>query len=431
MTQSPKPDGGGAGSAWPAKLLRYGQAMVGPVGVAGSQFLLAVLLLQSLGPAEFGAFSFLLISFQFASGLWSALFCAPLPAALAGQGVEDRDRVLAAIFGANLLLALLAAALFVAIAALLDLSWPAAFLFAAYAGVGLVRWFARAHAYVDAAPLRATASDAIHGAVVLAGCGAMWASGVVTMAGASGALLAAAVLGLLPFAFRPLLRTLAAAGPSRFGAYRDVWRRHSRWSLVGVISTEATVNAHAYVVTLLSGPAAFAPLAASALLLRPISVVMNALTEFERPNMARQIAGAGGVAAALRSALLFRLALIAAWTVNALAAALLLSYAPSLMFPAKYPLDLIVMGSALWLAVGLVRVGRLPESALLQAAGRFKPLAYASVWSSFVSVGAVVALVLLSGPLWSILGVMLGELVFAGFLWRAARIWTREALRPV
>jgi hypothetical protein len=426
MTDKPAPAQPPAASrALIGKLLRYGQVLIGPVSVAGSQLLLALLLLKVLPPAEFGAFSLLIIAFQFASGLWSALFCAPLPAALAGQEARGRAEMLRAVLLANLLLALVATVLFVLIGTALGLPWVAATLFAAYAGIGLVRWFARARAYVEAKPLRATASDAIYGIIVLAGCAGMWLMDVVTVVWASTVLLAAATLGGLPFLSMRRANALPAASTGWISTYGDIWRRHARWSVVGVVSTEATVNAHAYVVTLLVGPASFAPLAASALLLRPLGVIMNALIEFERPHMARQMA-AGGHKDALRSAALFRLILIAAWCANVVAAIALLALAPQLVFPAKYPFQFIAIGSALWFAVGLVRLARLPESALLQAAGRFRLLAGASVYSSVASVGAVVALVILAGPLWSIAGVLFGELVFASFLWRAANRWKRQ-----
>ena len=49
-----------------------------------------------------------------------------------------------------------------------------------------------------------------------------------------------------------------------------------------MLTTEATANAHVYIVTLIYGPLGFAPIAATALFIRPVGVAMNTLTDYER-----------------------------------------------------------------------------------------------------------------------------------------------------
>ena len=51
-----------------------------------------------------------------------------------------------------------------------------------------------------------------------------------------------------------------------------------------------TVNAHAYLVTFISGPGPFALLAVGQMLMRPASLVQSALPDLERPAMTRAIA---------------------------------------------------------------------------------------------------------------------------------------------
>jgi putative peptidoglycan lipid II flippase len=65
------------------RVQHYSLAMVGPVGSAGAQFALSLVLLRRLDPEVFGGFSFLLVTCQLSWGVWGALFCAPLPAILA------------------------------------------------------------------------------------------------------------------------------------------------------------------------------------------------------------------------------------------------------------------------------------------------------------------------------------------------------------
>ena len=59
--------------------------------------------------------------------------------------------------------------------------------------------------------------------------------------------------------------------------------------MFGVVLTELTANAHAYLVTFISGPKAFAVLALGSLLMRPASLVLSALPDIERPRMAAKI----------------------------------------------------------------------------------------------------------------------------------------------
>lgn len=407
-------------------LLRYALAMVGPIGSAGAQFLLSLVLLRVMDQATFGRFAFLLVASQLSWGVWGALLCAPLPILLAGADAAGRARLARALMTVNLLGAGLASVVFVILALAVGEGIAGAALFGCYAAVSLLRWFARAFAYATGAPLRTTASDITYGLVLLAGVALIFARGSGTLALASCALLAGAVAGLLPFGRQYLAEQFARPSLGATRGYGAIWRDHSGWSLLGVVTTEATGNAQAYLVTLLLGPAAFAPVAASALMIRPINVAMNAITDLERAQMARQIAG-GRIDGALGAAALFRWVLVATWLATALAILLLLRFAPRVIFPPRYDLHFLEAGTALWMAVTVVRLLRMPESVLLQAAGAFRPLALASVWSSGVSVAAVLVLLLAGGPLWSIVGVLLGEAMFASAIWRRCRAWATRA----
>lgn len=421
-------------------MLRYSVAIIGPVGSAGAQFVLSLILLRVLGAAEFGSFSFLLITSQLSWGIWSALFCAPLPVLLAANGAARQQALLRCLFTTNLIAAAAAFFAFLLLAAALGLPMSTAGLFAAYAAVALLRWFARADAYARGAPLRTLVSDLTYAAAVLAGTAAAAFGWAATLDTTFVTLLAGTALGLLPFGRSYLAAQFFHIAPRAMADYAEVWR-HSGWSLLGVVTTEATANCHVYIITIAYGPEGFAPLAASALLIRPINVAMNALSEFERAQMARQI-GEGRLDAALGSVRLFRAVLLAIWTGTAATAVGVLWYAPHLVFPPQYNLALLAVGTAIWMAVAGMRLLRTPESTLLQAAGAFRPLAFASILSSGVSVAAVSVLLAAGGLLWSITGIMIGEAAFAGWIWRQTRRWrhSRElqpalprpkAVRPV
>ena len=304
----------------------------------------------------------------------------------------------------------------------LGVSTAAALLFAGYGAVALLRWFGRAYAYITGAQIRAATSDLLYGFTLLIGLVVIYRSGTSDLRLPHAALMFSAILSLLPLGREYLVRQFVRLSPRDILRYREVWRRHSSWSLTGVVTTEATANAHAYIVTFFLGPTAFAPLSASALLIRPIGVVMNALTDFERPQMARQL-DAGRLDGALHSLRMFRFALVTIWVGTAIAAAALMVYAPRLIFPERYSVEYLATGAALWMAVAGMRSLRTPDSVLLQAGGMFRELAYASVISSGVSVTAVVVLLVVGGPLWSIAGILIGETIYAAWIWRQAGRW--------
>ena len=402
------------------RTLRYGLAAIGPVGSAGAQFVVSVQLLHVLDPNAFGAFSFLLVASQLSLGLWSALFCAPMPILLSGEEAHD-NQMRRCLMSTNLAMAIVAFAIFALLGIILRADLVASLLFASYAMAMLLRWFARAYAYATGQPGRTVTSDIIYTIVLLAGVGVVALAHSTSAVPTYASLVAGAVLSLAPFGLRYLKQQFGEFSLKALKSYGDIWRRHSGWSLTGVLTTEATANAHAYIVTLVSGAIAFAPLAASALLMRPIGVITNALTEFERPQMARQLAR--DRREALATMRFFRMMLVAAWVVTVVAALALMHYGPALLFPATYDRRFLMIGTLLWLAIAGVRTVRTAESVLLQAAGQFKPLAHASMISCGVSLIGVFAFLVLGGPLYSLVGVLLGEAVFALWIWRETSRW--------
>lgn len=410
-----------------AKATRYLMAFVGPIGSAAAQFALSLSLLRLLAPAEFGKFAFLLVFANFSTGIWSALFCAPLPILLHEGDAAAREGVLRTLFSTNLLVAFAAGVIFAGMGTALGVPPLATLLFATFGAVALLRWFARAYAYATNAPVRTMVSDFIYSGILLAAVAAMLLAHLSSLDFAYGALVVSAATALLPFGLPYLLAQFGRFTPSAVPGYSMMWRRFSGWSLLGVLTTEATANSHAYFVTALLGPAAFAPIAASALAMRPMSVAINALTEFERAQMARHIAE-GRLDETGSSITHFRWALAAAWVGTVALVVTVGILAPRAIIPARYDLRFVGIGMALWMVVAAVRMARTPESALLQGAGAFRPLAIASVISAGVSIVAVAVLLLLGGPLWSIVGIMGGELMYAAWIWRQARRWRRGAI---
>lgn len=409
-----------------SQLSRYGIATFGPIAVAATQFLLSLVMLRVLTPADFGTFSFLLVVSQLVMGLSNALFCAPIAVLILRGDEAQRQQMARSLFAMNLIFT---AATFVAIGVLamvIGSSVLEAVVFAAFSAATMLRWFGRAHSYAMSRQLRSTASDVVSAGALALAMFAILLEGNATSVSGYLALLLSAALGILPLGRDFLLQQFRWPSGSELSCYRGIWQEHSGWSLLGVVTTEATGNAHAYVVTLASGAGAFAAIAASALLIRPLTVVMNALTEFERPRIARYISQRLD-AEAERAVSFFRYILMAAWLLVVVAAALLLYYAPWLVFPREYDLAFVSQGVVLWMLIAGVRMARTPESVLLQSAGMFRTLARMSVISAAVSMIAVPVLVFSVGALWSVVGILLGEIAFAIALWHGRRRWREQS----
>lgn len=407
-------------------LFRYGMAAVGPFGAAGAQFLLSLVLLHALSTGDFGSYSFLLVTSILSAGISTALFGAPLLVLVNQLEGTAREDTIRTVFSAVFAFSAAAVGVMLTMALLLGVPLVPAILFALYAALYLFRWYARSYAYAVGRPRRTMGSDIAYTLALLVGTAAIWWNDDVSLTEIYLLMLVSAGVGMIPFGFDYLGRQFRHLSIRDLGRYPPIWRAHSSWSLVGVVSTEATVNCHAYIVTVIAGPAAFAPVAACALLLRPLAVATNALTEFERAQMARYVRS-GDLGDLRRSMRRFRLALTIIWALTTGTAALLLIEAPRLVFPEKYALSDLVLGGTLWMIAGLVRMIRGPESALLQAAGEFQSLARASLGSAGVSMGAVVILLLTAGPIWSVAGLALGDLSYAILTMRTAQHWLNRS----
>jgi O-antigen/teichoic acid export membrane protein len=271
-----------------------------------------------------------------------------------------------------------------------------------------LRWFARCWAYGATQTVRVLSSDLAYSGLVIAGLLLILAAHVLTISGAALVLLFAAAASLAMFGptyFRP---QWSALWHGQLKPFVRVWRELSGWAVLGVASSEATVNAHAYLVTFLSGPHAFAVLAVGALLMRPVSLVLTALPDMERPLMSRAL-GSGQPGRAFRIVKEFRTAAGAIWLATILAAAALLTWFPHLILKHDYPFAEVAAVVAISAAIMAVRCLRTPESVLLQAAGEFKPLAKVGMAASAVSLVATFLLLLAFGPVAALFGILIGE----------------------
>ena len=402
-------------------VLRYAFNTVGPISIAGAHFLSSLIFLRFLPQAQFGLFSFVLVVVPFALSMTGALFGAALVNSANGP-VPMPASELAAYMKANLIFAgLAAAAIFgLMIAGTANVSLAA--IIALYGALMCIRWFARCHAYAIHQMPRAIVSDLIYSSILTAGVLALAFTHNLTPAFAGSILVLCSTCAVIGFGRQFVRAQVAAVWEGSLRAFLPIWRDLARWSLLGVISTELTANAHAYLVTLISGPQAFALLALGSLFMRPVSLVMTALPDAERATMARAL-NAGKFGEAMRAVFQFRVAGLTVLAGTSVLAAIIMVWFPQLILKRGYDEASVVAVICIWVAVMAIRALRTPESILLQAGREFKPLASASVNSSVVSLAFTSMLLLAFGPIVSLGGVFAGEAVMALQIFAQARRW--------
>jgi O-antigen/teichoic acid export membrane protein len=384
-------------------LQRYALAVLAPASVSAAHFVIQLLMLGSLSPAEFGSFAFLLIIVQFGFGLSNALVSTPYMVNVAHG--DPSDTAHRTFFTVNALFAVLFG-ISVTLAGLAIATGPWCYVFGAFGGLAMIRWFGRAYSYAHLKPRAAAISDIVYASFLIATAVSCLCLGL----GFLRAQLYNLRIGSLP-------------------AYRKVWLGQARWTLLGVVTTESTANVHSYLVTLLAGPAAFAPMSAGALLVRPVLLSMSSLSQLEAPVLARAIAS-GDFLAADRTCRTFHAILLGIWAMTGLLAGAILLFIPSLIIKPNYAAADIITALALFMIITLAQIWQVPNASALQAANEFKDLSTVSVVSCAFSIAGVLGCLLVFPPVYSLAGIALGQCVMAGLTARLTGRW-RHARQEV
>ena len=400
---------------------RYALSTAGPVATSGAHFLTSLLFVRNLPAAEFGLFSFVLVIVPFSMSIIAALLVLPINSAL-GEADETRRRIEATCLKMNLILTVLAGLVVLGFLFAARAPLAAALPLSAFGAALTFRWFARCFAFVKGRVGDAVTSDLVYAGALIAGMGILLLSHHVGFLPGALMLLAAALAGLLPFGGDFFRAQIAALWQGKLRDYRATFRDLTQWSLFGVILTELTVNAHAYLVTFVSGPGPFALLAVGQILMRPASLVQSALPDLERPRMTRAIAAkeSSTLSHLLRD---FRVALLAVWLVTVALAAGLLTFAPDMLLKKGYAQHDALLVTLITSLIMLVRSFRTPPATFMQAAGEFKALVGIGVYTSVISIVLTLAFLLTLGPIASLLGILTGEIVILVRLNRMMDEW--------
>ena len=403
---------------------RYALSALGPISISAAHFVAALMFLHTLSRAEFGLFSFLLVVAPFCLSVSGAMFAPPIAREAARfDGIAATDRL--TLLKASLVFSVLASAVVALLMRLGGAPFPLAAVFGLYGGLMSLRWFARCWTYAECRVARVLASDLAYSGLLMLVLAILAGLHRVNAWNAALALLGSAAAGMVAFDREHLRGYARALRVGRLRPYFSFWRDLSRWALLGVVMSEATANAHAYLVTFISGPHAFAVLAIGSLLMRPVSLVLSALPDMERPLMSRALA-ADERQQAFRIVKEFRTAAGAIWAATLMLAAIVLTWFPQLLLKKDYPLGEVTIVVAISAAVAALRSMRTPDSVLLQAAGEFRKLIGPGLWSSIAALTATFVLLLLFGPVAALGGILIGEVVATERTFALTRAWKRS-----
>lgn len=398
-----------------ATLVSRYSGLIGAFAFSGSNFLLAFALMRWASPQDFGIYALLQVMLQFGISLSNALFCSPVVVVMAG-GV-DRES-LRSFLKANVLFSTSGA--IVVATAVLALSKDQGLAVAAGALCFLswLRWFLRS-AELALCNFGAPAKADIAYALVV-GLPAIW----LLMKGAQDAELAVwlqtggCVAAFLTLG-RATLGEIVRLARAPLDPFLCSLRRHGRWAILGVITTEATANAHAWIAGFFLGPAVFAPIAAMALFFRPVLILTQSLTQYERPKMAKAIRS-GKTDELMLHRLTFTRLSLACLVANGLVVAGILIWMPELIGNGQYPAVELWWLAGVILLTYLARVMRGAESAELQAGGNFRPLALVTVYTAPVAILGVALATLVDARISALLlsGVLVAEIMTCALIRR-------------
>lgn len=401
-------------------------AVGGSAGTALTNLLHGLAIMQMCSQKEYGVFAFLLVTQALLTGLSNALLGSPALIELSAKEGPERDQRMQSYLRVNLLLSLIAGLIQASIAWGMDAPIHTSIAFGWSGLFTTLRWFGRAYGNNTHAHHRVVASDAVYAVVGLCGIALLFATHSIGLLQTAWLNAGAAFLALfaLPHAYRRLqweaLFTRIGGNKERSGSdhqsptwsawapFREGFKRQGQHALLGVVTTEATANAHPYLVTLLLGSEAFAPLAAAMLLFRPLAVVNMSLTQVERPRL-RKLIHQGRATEAQQSLKRFRLLNLTAWLGNSLLAGGILLFAAGYYWKEQSSMPIFHSSLCMLMLIRLLSTVRAPNSVLWQAHDQFRALSRFTFYSALITVPTTALLAYFLGAEASLIGIFAGE----------------------
>lgn len=378
---------------------------IGPLAGAAASFLLTLSAALQFTSHDLGVFNFLLVAIGFAQSLSYALFATPLVLNAINKSA-DADAMISSIVRVGYLLIPAFAALAGLASLFLDLPAGQTAGYMAMSVLILLRSTFRDFALAHEQQKPVLVSDVIFAAILGTELLFAWLFFSLTPLLAIAMLCIANLGAIAGFPSEIIRRQLKLIVSGRLAAYSSVWREHTKWSALGVLFGEGVTNGHAYMVTFLAGPAAYAPIGLVGVLFRPVQITLGSLMVLERPRLGRL--------ALERSADSYNL------TVSDMRMNSYLSLLGTIVFAVglvtwssmteKYDHATLLVCIAFFTAIFAMRAWRMPISTTLQALGQLKPLALLHGAVMIVSLSLMAVIILGWPAIYSLVAVLVGEI---------------------
>lgn len=368
--------------------------------------------LQQLSTAgDFATYSFIQVLIATSLSVSSGLFASPLIHTMAVTGT-GKKAVLHSFFYANLVFCVILSASSALLSYLFLSSNPDFWVIsAACTFLNLFRWFMRSLYLAENKSSQAKTSDIIY---------SFFSITLLFISVLVGNVSSFNILAIQSFScalsvvvlFKPYLHLTRQASKGSLSIFLSSLRTKGSWALADAFSTSIIGNMHAYVVTLIVSPAAFAPIALATMMFRPLGVALTGLVLFERPRMAKSIATRS--AEKLRADIRFvTVSVIGVWVCNLLLVAIALVLFPTKIFRPGFPPEEVILATGVLAVAVLLRAIREPRGAVLQAAGKFRSLATSSAASAAATILAVIMLApyIVDRPSYILIAPLIGETI--------------------
>ena len=398
-------------------LRRFGVMLGGEVAQSLFHFGLNIVLVRLLPARDYGIFAFVLLLGGLALTYVRSLCGMPanlyVPLRAPRRGAYAYD----VTFGSG---AVVLAGVIVVVAAGVLHVWfhtPAA---AASAFVGLwsLRSYVRSSLFAKRQPVLAGASDL---AFVVSG----FALALVLLHGspdqlldrAFDALSAANCIALLVAFALQRRRVRISFGPRMRQRYQGLSRQLS-WSVLGVTTANVQAQGQVFLIALVAGPAAYAPVAAMLMFFAPLRLAAAALANMMQPELARMVA-AGQGAQIRRVAMTWTLVMAGVAALAGAGVAVGVALVPIAVFAGQ---PRLVIGILAWIISTMPLLYVVPR-VLLEVRRAFRLITVMAAASALVGLTVGGVLLVVSTPIWSLVGIAISEIIVAVWCWAEVFRW--------
>lgn len=396
-------------------LARYGIALVGQISQSVFHFGLSLLLIKFLSPNDFGTYAMIFILLTFANRIGNALINIPLSTYYTDTKFTLLKQQQLFLFAKlNFLLSTIVGFLIGVIVYFwrddVYLSISSGFLGTTF----IWRNFARGINFTKQTPIGATKSDfsyALLGASVIL-FALLQPEIPITLPLVINVLSAASLFSLFFSGNHFIKLQFTQLNQIKIKYYARIWNLNSKWNLLNTVATELIANSPSYIMTALIGPYAYAPFAAAVVMFRPLNVIMTSLTSIEYPKLAK-LSLLKDKQGMMMTSILYIGVLLIAWSLLLMFILFFWDVIYEKLFSNNYASHTVKTAVFLWAIIYFIKIFRTLLSLIIQSRRKFKELAILASITGGITAISMIFLLIYWGALYSLNGVIIGEMSFS------------------